>query len=352
MTLPWRCGAARRSAAHPGIWFVAGGLWMIASFVVGLSMGCSASSDGQALPSESAGDERSAASYTVAVIPKGTTHVFWKSVEAGAMQAGRELDAEVIWKGPLKENDRAQQIQVVQQFIADRVDGIVLAPLDSKALLGPVRSAAQQNIPVVICDSALEGQPGRDFVGFVATNNMTGGILAGNHLAELLEGRGKVVLLRYMVGSASTHNREMGFEEALSAYSDVTIVSDNRYAGATAGEAQTTALNMVDQLRDADGVFCPNESSTNGMLQALRKENLAGQIKFVGFDASPPLVAALRAGEIDALVVQNPRRMGYLGVKTLIRHLEGEPVELTIDTGVKLVTGDNLDDPEVQRMIQ
>ncbi len=321
---------------------------MIAWWVVGLSFGCGTSSDGQPRASAPSSDAR----RTVAVIPKGTTHVFWKSVEAGALQAARELDVDVIWKGPLKENDRAQQIQVVQQFIADHVDGIVLAPLDSKALLGPVRSAVHQGIPVVVCDSALEGQPGRDFVSFVATNNKTGGILAGKELAKLLGDRGRVVLLRYMVGSASTQNREMGFEEALSSCPSVEIISDNRYAGATAGEAQTTALNMVDQLRDADGVFCPNESSTNGMLQALRKENLAGQIKFVGFDASPPLVEALRAGEIDALVVQNPRRMGYLGVKTLIRHLDGEPVELTIDTGVKLVTRDNLDDPEVQRMIQ
>ena len=126
----------------------------------------------------------------------------------------------------------------------------------------------------------------------------------------------------------------------------------HRYAGPTAGEAQNSALNMIDQLRQADGVFASNESSTNGMLQALRKESLAGQISFVGFDASPPLVDGLNKMEIDALIVQNPRRMGYLAVKTLIAHLDGEPVEPLIDTGAALVTPDNKDAPDIRHLIE
>ena len=289
---------------------------------------------------------------SIAVIPKGTTHVFWKSVEAGARQAGQELGVEVIWKGPLKENDRAQQIQVVQQFISQNVAGIALAPLDSKALLGTVRSAAQKRIPVVIFDSALEGQVGRDFISFVATDNREGGRLAGEKMAELLDRKGKVVLLRYMVGSASTTNREAGFLEAIAKYPDMEVIVDNRYAGATAGEAKTAALNLLDKIREADGVFCPNESSTLGMLLALRQEGLAGMLRFVGFDASPPLVAGLRTGEIDALIVQNPRKMGYLAVKTLVDHLDGKPVEQRIDTGVAVVTRHNMNDPEIKPLIE
>lgn len=288
----------------------------------------------------------------IAVIPKGTTQLFWTSVEAGAKRAGAELGINIIWKGPIRENDRAQQIQVVQQFIADRVDGIVLAPLDSKALLGSVKAAARKKIPVVIFDSALDGEMGTDFVSFVATDNRRGGQLGGEKLAELLGGQGKVVLLRYMAGSASTDNRETGFEAAIAAHEGIEIILKNRYAGATASEAQTAALNMMDQVRRADGVFCPNESSTNGMLQALRKENLAGKIKFVGFDASPPLVEALRNGEIDALVVQNPRKMGYLGVQTLATHLEGGSVGGYIDTGVAVVTRQNLGDPEIRPLLE
>lgn len=289
---------------------------------------------------------------TIAVIPKGTTHVFWKSVEAGAKRAGEELNVEIIWKGPLKENDRAQQIQVVQQFISQGVAGIALAPLDSKALIAPVLAAKAKGIPVVIFDSGLDADPGKDFVSFVATNNVEGGRLGGQELAELLGGQGDVVLLRYMVGSASTTNREQGFLEAIKKYADIKITVDNRYAGATAGEAKTQALNLIDQLRTARGIFCPNESSTLGMLLALQQEGLAGKVRFVGFDASPPLVKALTAGEIDALVVQNPRKMGYTAVKTLVQHLHGEPVDTVIDTGVVLVTRDNMNQPEIQRLIE
>lgn len=287
----------------------------------------------------------------IAVIPKGTTHVFWKSVEAGAREAGEELGAEIVWRGPLKENDRAGQIQVVQQFVTQGVDGIVIAPLDHKALVGPIRAAKNKGIPVVIIDSALDGTPGEDFVSFVATNNRLGGELGGEHMGKLLNGQGKIAVLRYQVGSASTDERETGFLEKVRELSGIEVITDNRYAGATAGEAQTAALNMMDRLRAADGVFTPNESSTMGMLLALRKEGIAGKKRFVGFDASPPLVEGLRNGEIDALVVQNPRRMGSEGVRTLIAHLRGEKVEPQIDTGVVLVTKDNLDSEEVKPLI-
>lgn len=288
----------------------------------------------------------------IAVIPKGTTHVFWKSVEAGAKQAGEECGVEILWKGPLKENDRAGQIQVVQQFVSQGVDGIVLAPLDRKALLGPVQSAISKKIPVVIFDSALDGAAGKDFSSLVATNNASGGKLGGDELSRLLKQRGKAVLLRYQVGSASTDERERGFLDAIKKNADISIVSDNRYAGATAGEAKAQALNMIDDLRAADGVFCPNESSTLGMLLALQQVGLAGKIKFVGFDASPPLIEALKKGEIDALVVQNPRRMGYLAVKTLVQARNGEKVETSVDTGCALVTKANLDTPEIKALLE
>jgi len=291
------------------------------------------------------------AELTLAVIPKGTTHVFWKSVEAGARRAGEETGVEIIWKGPLKENDRAQQIQVVQQYISRGVDGIVLAPLDLHALVAPVRQATERGIPVVIMDSDLEGEPGVDFVSFVATDNARGGRMAGDHLIELLGGRGRVVLLRYLVGSASTTAREEGWLTAIRTDGGIEVAVDNRYAGPTAGEAKTQALNMFDQVRSADGIFCSNEPSTYGMLLALRQEGLAGEIPFVGFDASPPLVEALEAGEIDALVVQNPDRMGYEAVMTLIRHLRGEEVPPIVDTGVALVTRGNLDDPAIRALI-
>lgn len=288
---------------------------------------------------------------TIAVIPKGTTHVFWKSVEAGAKKAGEELGARIIWKGPLKENDRAQQIAIVEQFVTEGVSAIVLAPLDHVALRRPVASANQRRIPVVIIDSALEGQAGTDFVSLVATDNRKGGELAGEELARLLGGKGKVAMLRYMEGSASTMEREAGFLEAIRRHEGIEVIVDNQYAGATAAEAQTASMNLLDQLRRADGVFCPNESSTFGMLLALRRAGLVGKVKFVGFDTSPPLLAGLQKGELHALVAQNPTRMGYEGVKAAVAVLRGEKVDERIDTGVLLITPENLNSPEVQAVL-
>lgn len=287
----------------------------------------------------------------IAVIPKGTSHVFWKSVEAGAKKAGSELGVEVIWKGPLKEDDRAEQIKVVEQFVADGVSGIVLAPLDFEALGRPVTSAMERKIPVVIFDSALKGEAGKDFVSFVATNNKKGGQMAGEQLAKLLGGKGKVVMLRYSVGSASTDERESGFLEIMKANPGIQILVDNRYGGATVASAKDEAMKLVDQLKQADGVFCPNESSTLGMLGALKDNSLAGKVNFVGFDATPALVDALKAGEIKALVAQDPTRMGYLGVKTAVAQIKGEKVEPMVDTGVRLVTPESLTDPEVKKFL-
>lgn len=288
----------------------------------------------------------------IAVIPKGTTHVFWKTVEAGVRQAASELGVSVSWQGPLKEDDRGQQIGLVEQFISNNVDGIVLAPLDATALQEPVAAANAKKIPVVIFDSALNGEAGKDFVSLVATDNKKGGWMAGEELARLVGDKGKVVLLRYSVGSASTEQREAGFLEAMAKHPNIQVIEKNRYAGATVGEAQQTAENLLDKLKQADGVFCPNESSTQGMLNVVVANGLAGKIKFVGFDTSPALVDALRNGQIHATVAQNPRQMGYLAVKTMIDHLNGTTVPQMVDTGCALVTKENLDTPDIKAILQ
>jgi ribose transport system substrate-binding protein len=294
---------------------------------------------------------RSPSRVRIAVVPKGTTHAFWNSVEAGARRAEKELGIEIVWKGPQKENDRAQQISIVESFITEGISGIVLAPLDDAALVAPVRQAASRKIPVVIFDSALRGEAGRDFVSFVATDNRKGGHMGGQELARLLNGKGKIVLLRYAEGSASTMEREAGFLEAIAEHPGLTLIESSRYAGPTIAEAQTVAMNMLDRLKEADGIFCPNESSTFGMLLALRQNGLAGRVKFVGFDTSSNLIDGLRKGEIHALVAQNPTRMGYEGVKLLVAHIRGERVPQRVDTGVELVTAENLDTEPIKALL-
>ncbi len=289
----------------------------------------------------------------IAVIPKGTMHVFWKSIHAGAKAAEKELKGvQIDWQGPVVEDDRRAQIDLVETFIQRRMDGIVLAPLDDKALIAPVKAAGAAGIPVVIIDSDLADPTA--YVSFVATNNYKGGVLGARRLAELLGERGgKAILLRYQVGSASTENREKGFMDEIAKHPKVQVISSDQYAGATVESAMTASQTLLTKYGEGqvDGIFCPNESSAYGMLQALRGANRAGKIKYVGFDASDRLVEALEKGEISGLVVQNPYKMGYEGVRTIVAHIRGEKVPKRIDTGVVLVTPENISEPEVQKLV-
>jgi ribose transport system substrate-binding protein len=285
----------------------------------------------------------------LAVIPKGTTHEFWKSIHMGALQAAVEFGVEVIWKGPQKEDDRAQQITVVEDFISRGVDGIVLAPLDERALCRPVQDAVREGIPVIIIDSGLQGS---DTISYVATDNYKGGVIAARRLAELLQGKGRIFLIRYQEGSASTTQREQGFLDTLKAEAPaVELLVQDQYAGTTTESAYQLAENLISRFPDVDGVFCPNESSTFGTLRALQETGLAGKIVFVGFDSSPKLVQALRDGHIQGLILQNPVKMGYLGVKLMTLHLRGQPVDKLIDTGVTIATRDNMDNPEIKPLL-
>lgn len=285
----------------------------------------------------------------IAVIPKGTTHEFWKAIHAGAVRAARELDVDIIWKGPLKEDDREEQVQVVETFIASQVDAIVLAPLDDRALLMPVREANAQGIPTVIIDSGLQGE---EHISFVATDNYKGGMLAARRLGDLIEGSGRLIVLRYQEGSASTTAREAGFLDTIeSEYADIEILSSNQYAGATTESAFRAAENLLNRYTEFDAFFAPNESSTFGSLRALQGRGLTGSVVFVGFDSSVKLVEALDRNEIQGLVLQNPFQMGYLGVKTAYAHLTGESVDSRIDTGVMLATPGNMHEPEIMDLL-
>ncbi len=285
----------------------------------------------------------------IAVIPKGTTHEFWKSIHMGALMAAEELGVEVIWKGPQKEDDRAQQITVVEDFISRGVDGIVLAPLDERALCRPVQDAVRENIPVIVIDSGLQGS---DYISYVATDNYKGGVMAARRLAQLLQNRGRIFLIRYQEGSASTTQREQGFLDTIKAEAPaVSLLVQDQYAGTTTESAYQLAENLISRFPDVAGVFCPNESSTFGTLRALQETGLAGKIVFIGFDSSPKLVQALRDGHIQGLILQNPVKMGYLGVRLMTLHLRGQPIDKISDTGVYIATRDNIDDPEIRSLL-
>lgn len=303
----------------------------------------------------SGGGDPSAGKTTIAVIPKGTSHEFWQFIHAGANKAGQELGLEIIWRGPLREDDRDGQVSEVEGFISRGVSGIALAPSDDTALVGPVSDAMARKIPVVIFDSGLKGD---NFVSFVATDNIKGGRMAGERVASVLDGKGKVVLLRYAEGHDSTGKREQGFLQAIAEHPGLEMVSSNQYGGTDVDGAYKKAEALLTTFRKPDGsldvgaIFCPNESSTFAMLRVLQDNGWAGQVKLVGFDASPTLVKALRAGDLDALIVQDPVQMGYLAVKTLDAHIKGQQVEPAIDTPVYTVTRDNMETPEMKALIE
>ncbi len=329
---------------------IMGVLVLVALIVVLTAIGCKQKKE-----------EGKSSKIQIAVIPKGTTHIFWKSIHAGAIKAQEELktagvDVEVIWKGPLKEDDRESQIRVVEDFITRGVTGIVLAPLDDAALRTPVKDAVANGIPVVIIDSGLKSE---DYVSFVATDNYLGGRKGGERLAEILGGKGKVIMLRYQEGSASTMNREQGFLDVLKEkYPEIEVVSASQYGGATTESAYIASENLLSPLRKPDGsltidgIFCPNESTSFAMLRALEDGGFAGKVKYVGFDSSDRLVMGLKNGSIQGLVLQDPINMGYLGVKTVVAHLQGETLEKRIDTGSAVATPENMDEPKMKNLLE
>jgi ribose transport system substrate-binding protein len=300
-------------------------------------------------------DQTNSPKYTIAVIPKGTTHSFWKSINAGAAKAASDYKAqgvvvEIIWKGPLKEDDREQQVQVVEGFVSQNVNGMVLAPLDNKALVRPVEEAKRAGIPTVIMDSGLESE---QITSFVATDNKKGGAMAADRLGEVMGGKGRVIMLRYAEGSASTTDREEGFLQQMKArFPNIEIISADQYAGATRDTAKRASENLLQRFgSEVNGVFTSNESASTGMLLALQDLGKAGKVSFVGFDATPQFIEAMKAGQMHGIVLQNPFAIGELGVKTMVDSLLGKPVEKRIDTGAMMVTPENMNTLEAQKLL-
>jgi ribose transport system substrate-binding protein len=315
--------------------------------------------------------------YRIVVIPKGLTHEHWQSVNRGAERAAKDLAAqgisvEILWQGPQTESDALEQIGIIDRSVGRKVSGIVLAPQDSQQMVKPVQRARDDNIPTVIIDSNLDRDelakdPGLT-VKYVATDNKNGGRLAAERLLKVLADAGRdaprLVLFRYEPGSESTEQREQGFldhvneviaERKKAGKAVPEIIEDKVYAGSTVESAEKAAGPMLTRLRDKgtiDGIFAVNESSATGLLNALRSAGLSKQVHVVAFDISAPLRRAVEEGEADGTIVQDPYRMGYLGVWFLVQHLEGYDAasdgKKDVSTGEYVVTGDNIDTEEIK----
>jgi ribose transport system substrate-binding protein len=289
----------------------------------------------------------------VAVIPKGTTHVFWKSVHAGAEKAAKELgDVEILWKGPHLENDRDEQIKVMQDFVTNKVDAICLAPLDKQALVGVVNEAVDASIPVVIFDSALQDES--KIVSYVATDNRKGGELAAKQMATALGGKGNVIILRYNAGSESTEQREEGFLEVLAKeYPEIKVISSNQYAGTTQEESLTKATEVLNKYKDeVNGIFAVCEPNAAGVMGALKETELAGKVKLIAFDPSEDLIRAMESGTCHGIVLQDPITMGYESVKAAVNKIRGTAaVEKRIGTGEFVATPENMKTEQMSKLL-
>ncbi|MCA9264016.1 MAG: substrate-binding domain-containing protein [Planctomycetales bacterium] len=294
---------------------------------------------------------------TIAVIPKSVGGDFWETVEQGAVEAAAEMDVDMKWEGTLTETEIAEQNRIIENMLNLGVDGMAIAPLNAKATWRPIESVLDAGLPVVIFDSAVQGD---GFDSFVATNNLQGGVLAGQHMAEIVgTEEGKVFILRFLQGTGSTEARAEGFVQAAES-AGLNIVADTYPEDGTTAGAKKTATNYLERYvqgdkLDLEGIFACNLVTALGMsaaLDDLRKSGIEVHAKFIGFDTSPELLKGLHNGEIDALISQDPRRMGYLAVETLVKRLRGEEVESFIDTGVEVVTKERLEnEPKIRALV-
>lgn len=287
--------------------------------------------------------------YQIAVIPKGTTHIFWQSIYRGAKDAGEEAGVEIFWHGPERESSREKQIQIVEDFIARKISGVVLAPIDSTALVPQVERLYAKKIPCVIIDSGIDTDK---YVSFIATDNYKGGVMAARRMGEILNGKGKVIVVKYSPGSASTTKRENGFISTIEKeFSEIEIV-DAKYGMDTVETALQATEDLLMKNSELDGLYACNESTSIGALRALQSQGRAGKVKMIGFDSAELLIEGIKAGVVDSFVLQNPYKMGYEGVKTIVAKLDGKEVPRHMDTGVVLATKENLETGEIQALLR
>ena len=284
---------------------------------------------------------------SILVCPKGYEHSFWKTVEAGADSAGKDLSVDVIWRGPSRETDVAGQISILEDYIQKKVDAIVLAATDEKALIRTAQMASDEKIPLITIDSGLDSDIP---LSFIATDNVEGARRAARKLSELIGGKGDVALIPFVPGAATSLMREEGFKQEIAKYPGIRLVA-TQYSQSDVATAMSVTEDILTAHRDLAGIFAANEASAIGVVQALKAKGLAGRVKVVGFDASPDEIEALRSDALQALIVQDPFKMGYLGVKCAVDVLAGRTIQKRIDTGVYVVTKDDLEEPEIQKLL-
>jgi ribose transport system substrate-binding protein len=288
----------------------------------------------------------------IPIIVKDTTSFFWQIVLAGARKAGQDLNVKVPELGAQSESDITGQISILENAVSQKPAAIVIAPTQFAALGKPIDAAAKQ-VKVVGIDSAADSKA---FTSFLTTDNVQGGRVGADALAAAIQAKygkaeGEVALMTSLPGVGSLDQRAKGFKEELAAkYPGLKLVADK-----VADGQATTALNIMTDLITANpnlrGVFASNLIMAQGAGQAIAENKAQDKIKLIGFDSDDKLVKFLSDGVIAGLVVQDPYRMGYDGIKTALAASKGEKVPPNVDTGVNLITKENIGTPRSQELL-
>jgi len=286
----------------------------------------------------------------VVFIPKSSDQDYWTFMRQGVDKAVREEgNVKLTWRGPTHNNDTDSQIKIAQLYIVPGVDAIVLSPTDKVRLVESVQRAQALGIKVIVVDSALDGN---NYQNFVTTDNYAAGKLAAQHLSALLKAQRKVLILRTVAESASTEDRAKGFVDYLKENAHKINLIADEYGGGSRGDNYRKAMELLRKYPAIDGIFAVNESASEGMLSALRDAGLAAKTKFIGFDSTAFLLDGLVKHEINGLVVQDPRQMGYLAVKAAVAAVKNTPVkDRTIFTNAVMVSPENYREPEIRALL-
>jgi ribose transport system substrate-binding protein len=286
------------------------------------------------------------AKLTIAVIPKAVGFFYWGTVKAGATDAARHYGVNLIWKGVAAETDVTGQVNLLTNLINQHINGLAFAATDTHALVQIATLAKSRHIPVINIDSGITPQN----IPLVATSNVNAAKSAADYLARAIGGKGDVALLPFFPTAATSQQRQQGFTQEIHAkYPGITI--HTQYDQSDAATALRVTNDLLTRFPNLKGIFAANEPGAIGALAALKARHLVGKVKLVGFDNAPDEVSALKVGQISALVVQNPYKIGYQGLAEVYQLLKGKKVPAFTDTGNVVATKANFNNPTIHKFL-
>jgi ribose transport system substrate-binding protein len=296
-------------------------------------------------PAGGATQEAGGEEYDITLIPGVIGDEFYVSMECGAREAAGELGVNLEVQGA-ESFDPTLQTPVLEAVIASQPDAILIAPTDTTAMQAPIQQAVDAGITVVLVDTTLDDPS--IAVSAIASDNMEGGRMAADALAELINEEGVVMVINVNPGISTTDQRQQGFEEAIAEYENIEYLGTEFSENEPARAAEIVAATLAAEP-DLNGIFGTNLFSAEGSATGVRNAGPEGQdIRIVGFDAGPAQIDQLEQGQVQALIVQKPLEIGRMGVEQAVAALNGEQPEAEITTDFVTATQDNLTDDDIE----